>query len=203
MTQSPPGPDTRPSDEPTDVRARVRPLLGARQFREFTAEAPSEDALRALLDVARWTGSSRNTQPWRFILLRDRDVIRQIADAGMTLTRSLQTATAAIAIAIPAGPEQDVSHAFDEGRAAERILVAAGMLGLGAGVTWIRPEIRPLVARLLALPEGWMARTVMAIGHPTPGALAPKSTPGAARRPRTEVVFEERWPASTADGPVR
>ena len=56
----------------------------------------------------------------------------------MPQTRSLLTAQAAIAIVL-GGDEGDVEHAFDEGRAAERILIAAGLLGLAAGVAWINP----------------------------------------------------------------
>jgi len=198
-----PDPATTPPTDPDLSASSVRPLLGTRQYREFTAEPPSPDQLRALLDVARWTGSSRNSQPWRFILLRDREVIRAIADAGMTLTRSLQSATAAIAIALPEDRERASSLTFDEGRAAERILIGASMLGLGAGVAWLRAEVRPLAAELLGLPEDWRVRTVMAVGRPTLGALAPKSAPGRARLPRHEVVFEERWGEAAPGRAVR
>ena len=168
-------------------------MVRTRQYREFTPDPPSREQLDALLETARWTGSSRNAQPWRFILVRDPTVIGRIAHAGMTLTRSLQTASVAIAIVLPVDHGQAISLAFDEGRAAERILVAASMLGLGAGVAWLRPEVRPLAGELLAIPEGWFVRTVMAVGHLSAGAPAPKSAPGTARRPRDEVVFEDRW----------
>ena len=42
-----------------------------RQYREFTDEPPTEAELHALTEVARWSGSSRNSQPWRFIVIRD------------------------------------------------------------------------------------------------------------------------------------
>ena len=57
---------------------------------------------------------------------------------GVPQTRSLLTAPAAIAIVL-GGDEGDVEHAYDEGRAAERLLIAAGLLGLAAGVAWIIP----------------------------------------------------------------
>jgi nitroreductase len=79
-------------------------------------------------------------------------------------------------------------------RAAERILIAASMLGLSAGITWIRPERRDAIRDVLALTEGQFTGTVIAIGHPTEAALQPKSAPGEARLPRGEVVFEEKWP---------
>ena len=175
------------------ARQLVRPLVRTRQVREFTPEPPGEEQLDAIIEVARWSGSSQNSQPWRFVVIRDLEVIRAIANAGMTLTRSLQTATTAIAIIMPVNAERATSYAYDDGRVAERILIAANMLGLGAAIAWIKPEARPDVTRLLGLPADRMVRTVMAIGRPTPAALEPKSAPGTARRPREEIVFEERW----------
>jgi len=87
-----------------------------------------------------------------------------------------------------------VSHAYDDGRAAERMLIAASLLGLGAAIAWILPDVRKAVGELLGLPDDWMVRTIVALGHPTAAAKRPKSAPGTARRPRSEAVFEERWP---------
>jgi len=172
---------------------RVRPLLRARQVREFTPEPPTDADLEALTEVARWTGSSRNSQPWRFIVIRDRAAIKGIHDAGVPQTRSLLTAPTAIAIVLD-GDEGDVEHAFDEGRAAERILIAAGLLGLAAGIAWINPAARVEAGRILGLPADRFARAIVPVGHPTEAARRPKSAPGAARLPRSETVFSERWP---------
>ena len=172
---------------------RVRPLLRARQVREFTPEPPTDAELDALTEVARWTGSSRNGQPWRFIVIRDRAAIKGIHDAGVPQTRSLLTAQAAIAIVL-GGDEGDVENAFDEGRAAERILVAAGLLGLAAGIAWINPGARAEAGRILGLPAARFARAIVPVGHATEAAQRPKSAPGAARLPRSETVFSERWP---------
>jgi nitroreductase len=171
----------------------VRPLLRVRQFRQFTGEAPTADELAAIADVALWSGSSTNTQPWRFIVVRDRDVLLQIHAAGLPQTRSLATARAAIAIVLPDDGDA-ISHAYDEGRAAERLLIGASNLGLGAGIAWIFPGVRPLVSDLLGLPAGWFVRTIVVVGHPTDEARAPKAAPGKARLPREQVVFEARWP---------
>jgi nitroreductase len=149
----------------------------------------------AMADVARWSGSSSNEQPWRFIVIRDAGVLRRLAEAGRPMTRPLATATAAIAIVLPDEKERAVSRAYDEGRAAERILVAASMLGLAGGVSWIINDARATVREILGIPADHFVRTIIALGHPTEGARRPKSAPGQARLPRRQVVFEERWPA--------
>jgi nitroreductase len=178
----------------TDRSELVRPLLRTRQIREFTAEPVDEADLAALADVARWSGSSANTQPWRFIVIREEATLRAIALAGMPQTRSLRTAMAGIAIALHEEQGKAVSHAYDEGRAAERILIGAHMLGLGAGIAWILAAARGTVTELLHIPGEWRVRTIVAIGHPSEAALRPKSAPGKARLPRDETVFNERWP---------
>jgi nitroreductase len=175
---------------PADV---VRPLLRVRQIREFEPGPPSDEQLAAIADAARWSGSSTNSQPWRFIVIRDREALRRIHDAGLPQTRSLATAPAAIAIVLPDG-QDPISHAYDEGRAAERMLIAASFLGLGAGIAWVMPHVRRLVAELLDLPGDRFVRTIVVVGRPTDRALAPKNPPGKARLPREHVVFEGRWP---------
>jgi nitroreductase len=172
----------------------LRPIRRTRQFREFTAEPVDRAALDAIADVARWSGSSQNTQPWRFIIVTDEATIRRIAAMGMPSTRSLQTAIAAIAIVMPAAEGRAVGYAFDEGRAAERMLIAAGMLDLGAGIAWIRADIRADAGEILDLPADRFIRTIVSLGHPTEAARRPKSARGSARLPREETVFAERWP---------
>jgi len=179
--------------DPATALDRVRPLLRTRQVREFTDQPLTDDELGALADVARWTGSAGNSQPWRFVVIRDVDVLRRLAEAGVPQTRLLRTATAAIAIVLTSS-DRDLVDAYDDGRVAERVLVGAGMLGLAAGIGWIRNDVRPAVGEVLGLPEDRYVRTIVALGHPTEAAQRPKSAPGEARLPRQAVVFEERWP---------
>jgi nitroreductase len=178
------------STDPTEV---LRPLRRTRQVREFEPTPLDPEVLDALADVARWTGSSRNTQPWRFIVITEPSTLRAIHTAGLPQTRGLATATAAIAIVLPSDPARAVPDAYD-GRVAERILVAARILDIGAGISWIRSDVRSAIAALLGLPPAWMIRTVVQLGVPTEAARQPKSKPGEARLPREETVFEERWP---------
>ena len=179
--------------EPSSPAEVVRPLLRVHQVREYTDEPVDEAALDAMADAARWSGSSKNSQPWRFVIIREPATLRGIHDAGLPSTRSFATARAAIAIVMPEQPGRGVSLAYDEARAAERVLVAASMLGLGAAIAWIVADGRPTVARLLDLPDDRFVRTIVAIGHATDKARRPKSTGGRARLPREETVFEERW----------
>jgi nitroreductase len=178
----------------SEARELVRPLVRVRQIREYMPEPPTDEALAAIADAARWTGSAANQQPWRFIVIRDPKVLARLHEAGVPQTRTLRTAPAAIAVALPSS-ESPISAAYDDGRATERILIAANLLGLTAGIAWIRKDVAPQASELLGLPPDWFVRSIVAIGQPTEAALRPKSEPGKGRLPRDQVVFAERWPS--------
>jgi nitroreductase len=166
----------------------LRPLIRTRQYREFTAEPVSEGELRAIVEVARWTGSGGNSQPWRFTIVRDEATLRQLADIALPQTRSLRTAMAALAISMPNDPDAAAISAYDEGRVAERVLIAATMLDLGAGIAWIREQFRAQFDQLLGIPADRFVRTMIALGHPTESARELRSEPGKARLPLEELV---------------
>jgi nitroreductase len=186
---------TKTEASPLDA---VKPLIRVRQLREFTGKRVTNAEMEAITEVARWSGSSRNEQPLRFIVLRDKDTIQQIAELGLPQTRGLRTANAAVAIVVPDEPERAISRAFDDGRAAERMLVAANLLGLGAGLSRVRADVRGPINEFVNLPPNRSVRTIVAIGHPTPEALERKSEPGTARLERDRVICEDRWPDATS-----
>lgn len=167
----------------------IEPLLHVRQTREFADDSVDQASLDAIAEAGRWSGSRENRQPWRFVVISRVETVRRIGEVGAPQATTLATAPAAVAIVLPQDKAAAISNAFDEGRAAERMLVAAELLGLGAGLAWIGSEERPAVGDLLAVPEGWFVRTIVAIGHPG------GTTGERARRPRHETVFSERWQA--------
>jgi nitroreductase len=179
--------------EAATLRDRVRPLLRVRQIREFTPDPVGQAELDAIVDAGRWTGSSRNEQPWRFVTITNRETLKRLHDLGLPQTRSLATAPAAIAVVIPDERPMEVMRAFDEGRAAERLLIAAYLVGLAGGVAWIRNDVRAEAQALLGIPDDRILRTLVVVGHPTEAGLQPKAAPGQGRLPREEVVFSERW----------
>ena len=177
------------------MRHRIQAIVDVRSI-PYSKHAPdfAKAELEAITEVARWSGSSRNEQSCRFIALRDRDLIGRIAEMALPQTRGLRSATAAVAIVEPDEPERADSRSFDDGRAAERMLIAAHMLGLGGGISRVRPDVRAGINEALRLPSNRSVRTIVAFGHPTEDALKPQSAPGRARLPREEVIYEECWP---------
>jgi nitroreductase len=165
----------------------LRALRRTRQIRQFTDEPVTEADLTAILEVARWTGSSSNRQPWTFIVIRNRADRERLAELA---PYARHVASAAVAIAIAMSGDNPEWDAYDEGRAAERMLVAAGALELGAGIGWATEAQRPEVAAYLGLTAPQFVRTIISLGHPTERARRPRSAPGTARRPLEELVRE-------------
>jgi nitroreductase len=128
-----------------------------------------------------------NRQSWSFILVRRRADLEHLAELA---PNAKHVAGAAVAIAIAMGGDNPEWDAYDEGRVAERILIAAGALGYGAAIGWAIEAFRPRVAEVLHLTSPAFVRTIISLGHPSAAGRAPKSAPGAARRPLEDLVRE-------------
>jgi nitroreductase len=162
-------------------------LRRTRQIREFTDESVDDAAIMAILEVARWTGSGANRQPWTFVIVHDPVERQRIAELAPHAGH-VAKAPAAIAIVMDGGtPKWDD---YDEGRVAERILIAATALGLGGGIGLANgPERAEVGALLGALPPTYV-RTIISLGHPAEAALRRHTGPGTGRRPLAELVRE-------------
>src|SRR6266566_5657430 len=69
------------TNKDNDARSKIAMLRNLRQVREFSAEDVRPEVINDILEVARWTGSGMNRQPWEFVLVRNRDTLREIAQA--------------------------------------------------------------------------------------------------------------------------
>src|SRR5215471_17573628 len=112
--------------------ARIEFLRGLRAVRQLRPDPLPDAVLHDILEVARWSGSAGNRQPWEFVVVRDRDMLERLARVDGANAGHLAHAAAGIAIVIhPEAPDLD---AYDEGRLAERVLLAAAADGIGAAV---------------------------------------------------------------------
>ena len=92
-------------------------LAGQRQTREFTAEPVSDADLQALLETMRWTGSSSNSQPWQFLVVRDPATIAELSKA--TIYTGWIAKAPLVLIVLTTGSDR-FAHAYDLGRVDER-----------------------------------------------------------------------------------
>jgi len=169
-------------------------LRGLRAVRQLRPDPLPEDALRNILEVARWSGSAGNRQPWEFVVVRDRDMLRRLSMIEGANAGHLATSGAGIAIVIhPEVPDLD---AYDEGRLAERILLAATAQGLGAAVghftgpgdTWAASGE---AKRLLGIPVEFVLRETISLGYPAARLERTPNPPG--RKTLEQLVHLEHY----------
>ncbi len=178
--------------ETTDARAIIAFLQGLRAVRQFRPEPLPAAVLDDVLTVARWTGSARNEQPWEFVVVRDREMLRALAGLEGTAPH-LAGAAAGIVLVMAGNPRRVVHEIYDEGRLSERIMLAAAAHGVGACIGWFSDEgIKDLKA-LLGIPEERLVRTALSLGYPDDTAAPRPSRAQPGRKPLSELVHWERY----------
>ena len=187
-------PSVTDSSDSDSVSARVAFLRGLRAVRQLRPDPLPEAVLHDILEVARWSGSAGNRQPWEFVVVRDRDMLRRLSAIDGANAGHLATAAAGIAIVIhPEVPDLD---AYDEGRLAERILLAAAAQGVGAAVghftgpgdTWAASAE---AKRMLGIPEQFVLRETISLGYPAEHLQRTPNPPG--RKPLEQLVHWEHY----------
>lgn len=170
-------------------------LRSLRVVRRFSERAIDDEILADILEVARWTGTSKNTQPWHIVVVRDRDTLVALSRLG-AFAAHLADARLALALVM-----QSAGNAFDCGRLAERVMLAAWAHGVGSCIGSIWPDDNAAKAKqLLDIPEDrWMRQTI-ALGYPADraatrvsGTPMARALPSLGRRPLTELVSWERF----------
>lgn len=155
-----------------------------RAVRQFTAEPISEEVIRSILNAGRRAQSSKNTQPWHFIAIRDRETLRQLSQCGM-YARHLAGAPFAIALIA------STAEGFDLGQATAYMQLAAWELGIGSCIAsmW-EPE---KAKAILGVPQDLHFDVAISFGYPLHGDERPSAPNPGGRKLFNEVVFWERW----------
>ncbi|HLH72489.1 MAG TPA: nitroreductase family protein [Chloroflexota bacterium] len=175
------------SQPTTDV---TRLLRRVRNIREFTPEPISEDTLVDILEVGRWTGSASNRQPTEVVVVRDPQARQKLVEAG---SNTAGKAAVSLVIVTPGDPARAELEIFDDGRLAERLLVAAAAHGLGSGITTLKGEGPAAVKQMLGIPSERRVRTVVNIGHRDEAAIRAKPKNPQPRKPMTEFAHWDHY----------
>ena len=168
-------------------------LRGLRAVRNFRAEPVPEEVIAELLQVARWSGSAKNEQPWEFIVVRDRDTLRALAAVEDSTAPHLAGAAVGIILVMRGDPKRVAQETFDEGRLSERILLAASAFGVGGCVGWLTGRGRDAAKAILGIPPERFVRTALSLGYPDEAARAARPKPPQARKPLASLVSNERY----------
>ena len=176
-------------DEGT-AKDRIAFLRRLRAVRRFRPDPVAQNVIDDLLEVARWTGSARNLQPWELVVIHDRETLRALAQvrgyAG-------HLADAALGIVLVMAGEREEQETYDEGRLSERIMLAALAHGVVSSIGWLVGEGRPAAKEILGIPPERVVRTVISLGYPDEEVRRSGPRAGRARKLLFQIVHEERY----------
>lgn len=157
-------------------------ILGLRAIRSYRDEELAPEHLEAILEAARWTGSSKNSQNWSFVVVTDPERLAALADCG-DFTDPVRNSVATIVIV-----QEPSGYEFDSGRAAQNIMLAARTLGVAScPITLHRDED---ARTLLDAPPDRRTRYAVALGYPADEA-APARFGG--RQDLDDLVHRETY----------
>src|SRR5690606_10267321 len=149
------------------------------------------DAVRdRMLEAGRRAPSSRNWQPWDFVVVTDRQRLADLARVWRSAGHVARSAaTVALVARTPTDQQlRDWLH-YDLGQATISMMLTAADLGIGSGHARVAGQ--HLARPILGLPPGRPRPCRIAVGDPAGRPLRPIARP--TRRPFSEVVHRGRW----------
>jgi nitroreductase len=164
-----------------DAFEAVRTVLAVRQFQD--KPVPPE-VIQRIVDAAHLTASSRNGQPWHFVVVQDRDKLQRIAPLART-GPYIAEAPLAVAVAYDKASQFGVS---DTSRAIQSMVLAAWADGVGSNWVGFDGTLGDVNAEL-ALPDNLQLVGVVPFGYPVKKLGKGKKN----RKPIGEVVHRERF----------
>jgi nitroreductase len=164
-------------------------IRARRNTRTYTDRPIDVTDLDRIAEAGRRAPSSMNEQPWDFIVVTERERLRQMADLWRWGSH-IGGAAAAIAFLSPASNDPDAreTFAFDLGQAAMSMMVTAADLGIGSCHSSVGDQAA--ARSVLGFPDDRECVVLLSLGYPTT-PLAPIEHPD--RRPSADVVHRERW----------
>src|SRR3712207_5086863 len=160
--------------EARNAEDRIAFLRSLRAVRSFRPDPVPQEVVDDILEVARWSGSASNRQPWDLVVIRDRETLGALAQlegyAG-------HLAGAPLGIVLVMVGERATQETYDEGRLAERAMLAAWAHGVGSSIGWFVGDGRAAAKEILGIPENRTVRTVISLGYPGEGTRRSRTGP--------------------------
>ncbi len=162
----------------------IEAILNRKVQRNFAERQVEPDKLHKIVEAGRHAMSARNLQPWQFIVVRDRERLKQIG-ALCSTGRFVADAPSAVVIL------KDLANTrwadVDCAQAVQNMATAGWALGLGT--CWVGNFDAEKLGQMLALPGGWAIFTILPFGYPD-AKNPPQVRP---LKKRSEMVHYERY----------
>jgi nitroreductase len=164
-------------------------ISSKRAIRKFKSTSLPDDVVETILNAGRRAQSSKNSQPWEFIAIRDRDILLELSKCG-EWAGHIAGAELAVALLSP-DPMAKFQTMFDIGQSAAYMQLAAWELGVGSCPASIyEPE---KARQILGFPANLHLRIVLSFGYPLNDDELTATPRKGGRKPLEETVHWEKW----------
>ncbi|MGQ9479659.1 MAG: nitroreductase family protein [Thermoproteota archaeon] len=163
----------------------IEAIRTRRSIRKYKDTPVEEEKIIQCLDAARWAPSANNSQPWEFIVVRDPESRKKLAEIHRYGRFMAESPVVVVFVANPRKSEN--WYHGDVAVAVQNFLLAAQSLGLGT--CWIGVLNTPFeepIKRLLGVPEELRILCTVSVGYPY-------ESPTRSRRPLEEILHWERY----------
>jgi len=160
-------------------------IMNRRSIRAYKNDPIPQEVLIRVLDAARWAPSGKNLQPWKFIVVRDKDLREKLATAS---AQQHFMAEAPVIVVACGYPDECYAHmgrymkswSVDVSIALEHLILQAQEEGLGT--CWIGSFEEDEVKALLYVPREVRVLALTPLGYPAESPLAKT------RKPLEEII---------------
>lgn len=167
-----------------------------RAVRKFKDQPLPEETILAILNAGRRAQSSKNTQPWHFIAITDRVILKNLSECGemdgVGKANAWHLAGAALGVAlIHPDPGEKFQTMFDIGQCAAYMQLAAWELGVGSCLASIYQAEK--ARELLGFPADLHLRIAISFGYPADEEKLTLPPRKGGRRTLAEMVHWNHW----------
>ena len=152
-----------------------------REIREYLDKPIPDENLLRILEAGRLAPSSKNSQPWHFVVVKNKETLSRIASLTPTGAH-IGKASVAIAVLMDGAKLPEV----DGARAIQNMILEAWDLGIGA--CWVTNFYDDAVKDILGAPQRMKLISVIPFGYPT----EPKTSRNKVRKSLEEIVSYEK-----------
>ncbi len=161
-----------------------------KSIRKYKSDPIPKDVLDRILEAGRIAPSAKNIQPWRFIIVKDQEIKKQVAqacrgqdwmaDADIILVACIlnDIAWGRMGGYMSSGP-------VDLAIAVDHMILAAANEGLGT--CWIGAFVEEDVKKILSVPENVTVIALTPIGYPAEEAK------DRGRKPNSEIFSQNKF----------
>jgi nitroreductase len=152
-----------------------------RSTRRFTGESVPEETVLKILDAGRHSQSSKNEQPWTFLLVQEKERLKALSECGAYAGHIAEADFAIVLV-------DHSNWSFDIGQAAAYLQLAAWDLGVGSCIAYFGDQDR--LKNLFGIPAEANAEIGISFGYSAEELRRPRKS---GRKPLEKILRREHW----------